>query len=306
MEGGDQSKEEALPPGFRFHPTDEELISYYLVNKIADANFTGKAIADVDLNKSEPWELPAKAKMGGKEWYFFNLRDRKYPTGVRTNRATNTGYWKTTGKDKEIFNSTTSEMVGMKKTLVFYRGRAPRGEKTCWVMHEYRIHSKSSYRTSKQDEWVVCRVFKKSEGNRKYTSNNSTRASSTTNPYPEISQNLLPLPPQSIIHPQDQTFNRILMANTQLAELSRVFRASTSAMHPHLSYQLAGEPTNMPVSGLNLNLGGGAMVQPPAPLEDAGVSGPEMGAGSSFAAEGGFGGVEMNHCMDFDGYWPSY
>ena len=87
-----------------------------------------------------------KAKMGEKEWYFFSLRDRKYPTGVRTNRATNTGYWKTTGKDKEIMNSTTSELVGMKKTLVFYKGRAPRGEKSNWVMHEYRIHSKSSFR----------------------------------------------------------------------------------------------------------------------------------------------------------------
>lgn len=87
--------------------------------------------------------------MGEKEWYFFSLRDRKYPTGVRTNRATNTGYWKTTGKDKEIYNSATSELVGMKKTLVFYRGRAPRGEKTNWVMHEYRIHAKSSYRTTK-------------------------------------------------------------------------------------------------------------------------------------------------------------
>lgn len=62
MDQGDhqqeKKEEEALPPGFRFHPTDEELISFYLVNKIADQNFTGKAIADVDLNKSEPWELP--------------------------------------------------------------------------------------------------------------------------------------------------------------------------------------------------------------------------------------------------------
>ncbi|XP_010525866.1 PREDICTED: protein CUP-SHAPED COTYLEDON 1 [Tarenaya hassleriana] len=315
---GNQDKGEALPPGFRFHPTDEELISYYLMNKIADANFTGKAIADVDLNKSEPWELPEKAKMGGKEWYFFSLRDRKYPTGVRTNRATNTGYWKTTGKDKEIFNSTTSELVGMKKTLVFYRGRAPRGEKTSWVMHEYRIHSKSSYRTSRQDEWVVCRVFKKSEGTKKYTTNNhTTRASSTTNPYIEISPNLLPPPPQSLIHSQDHTFNRTLMANAQLAELSRFFRASTSAMaaagpmgsqqtlQHQLSYQLAGGPSNLPGSGLNLNLGGA-----PVPLEDVAVGEPGMGGGgsTSFAvAENGFGGgVEMNHCMDLDGYWPSY
>lgn len=87
--------------------------------------------------------------MGEKEWYFFSLRDRKYPTGVRTNRATNTGYWKTTGKDKEIFNSVTSQLVGMKKTLVFYRGRAPRGEKTNWVMHEYRVHAKAAFRASK-------------------------------------------------------------------------------------------------------------------------------------------------------------
>lgn len=96
-----------------------------------------------------------KAKMGEKEWYFFSLRDRKYPTGVRTNRATNAGYWKTTGKDKEIFNSTTSELVGMKKTLVFYRGRAPRGEKTNWVMHEYRLEGKLPHQSLPKDSKVL-------------------------------------------------------------------------------------------------------------------------------------------------------
>eukprot|EP01018_Ginkgo_biloba_P022326 Gb_32549 [translate_table: standard] len=178
-----------LPPGFRFHPTDEELITYYLMRKVLDSTFTGRAIAEVDLNKCEPWDLPEKAKMGEKEWYFFSLRDRKYPTGLRTNRATEAGYWKATGKDREIFSARTSALVGMKKTLVFYKGRAPKGEKSNWVMHEYRLEGKFSYnqlpKTSKisgiyefcsLDEWVVSRIFQKSAGGKKSSSGFSRNA----------------------------------------------------------------------------------------------------------------------------------
>lgn len=49
-----------LPPGFRFHPTDEELISHYLYKKVIETSFSARAIGEVDLNKSEPWELPCK------------------------------------------------------------------------------------------------------------------------------------------------------------------------------------------------------------------------------------------------------
>lgn len=78
-----------------------------------------------------------KAEFGEKEWYFFTPRDRKYPNGIRPNRATLSGYWKATGTDKAIYSG--AKYVGIKKALVFYKGRPPKGSKTDWIMHEYRL-----------------------------------------------------------------------------------------------------------------------------------------------------------------------
>ncbi|CAL1383613.1 unnamed protein product [Linum trigynum] len=163
--GGEEVNEHGLPPGFRFHPTDEELITFYLASKVFHGSFCGVQIAEIDLNRCEPWDLPDVAKMGEKEWYFFSLRDRKYPTGLRTNRATGAGYWKATGKDREVYSTgrPDSMLLGLKKTLVFYKGRAPKGEKTKWVMHEYRLEGHFSYRhhSTSKEEWVICRIFHK-------------------------------------------------------------------------------------------------------------------------------------------------
>ncbi|MED6123656.1 hypothetical protein PIB30_050562 [Stylosanthes scabra] len=154
----------SLPPGFRFHPTDEELVAYYLKRKINGRKIELEIIAEVDLYKCEPWDLPGKSLLPGKdlEWYFFSPRDRKYPNGSRTNRATKSGYWKATGKDRKV--NSQSRSVGMKKTLVYYRGRAPHGSRTDWVMHEYRLDDAECENASSglQDAYALCRVFKKS------------------------------------------------------------------------------------------------------------------------------------------------
>ena len=81
----------------------------------------------------------AQAVYGDSEWYFFSPRDRKYPNGIRPNRAAGSGYWKATGTDKPIHDAATGQGVGVKKALVFYKGRPPKGTKTSWIMHEYRL-----------------------------------------------------------------------------------------------------------------------------------------------------------------------
>lgn len=152
-----------LPPGFRFHPTDEELVMHYLCRRCATQSITVPIIAEIDLYKYDPWELPGLALYGEKEWYFFSPRERKYPNGSRPNRAAGSGYWKATGADKPIGQPKT---VGIKKALVFYSGKAPRGEKTNWIMHEYRLadvdrSARKKTNSLRLDDWVLCRIYNK-------------------------------------------------------------------------------------------------------------------------------------------------
>nr|KJB24133.1 hypothetical protein B456_004G129200 [Gossypium raimondii] len=102
------------------------------------------------------------------DWYFFSHKDKKYPTGTRTNRATAAGFWKATGRDKIIYSS--FRRIGLRKTLVFYKGRAPHGQKSDWIMHEYRLDDTNTLDSNAsnpigdsmaEEGWVVCRVFRK-------------------------------------------------------------------------------------------------------------------------------------------------
>ncbi|KAM6584346.1 hypothetical protein CsatB_011348 [Cannabis sativa] len=163
-----QAKTPAAPtlaPGFRFHPTDEELVIYYLKRKVCGKTFRFNAITEVDVYKSEPWDLGDKSSLKSRdqEYYFFSALDKKYGNGARMNRATNQGYWKATGNDRPVKRD--SKTVGLKKTLVFHSGRAPDGKRTNWVMHEYRLVEEELERGrggATQDAFVLCRIFHKS------------------------------------------------------------------------------------------------------------------------------------------------
>ncbi|KAJ4911798.1 NAC domain containing protein 82 [Raphanus sativus] len=151
-----------LAPGFRFHPTDVELVRYYLKRKVLGKKLLVDAIAELDIYKFEPSDLPDKSyiKSGDLKWHFFCPREKKYSTGVRANRATACGYWKTTGKERDVLCN--GEVAGKIKTLVYHFGKSPRGERTDWVMHEYRLEDKVlTQKNVPQDTYVLCVLFKK-------------------------------------------------------------------------------------------------------------------------------------------------
>lgn len=151
-----------LPPGFRFRPTDEELVVQYLKRKVFSFPLPASIIPEIEVYKSDPWDLPGDMEQ---EKYFFSTREVKYPNGNRSNRATKSGYWKATGIDKQIIlRGQQQQLVGLKKTLVFYRGKSPQGCRTNWIMHEYRLANTESNNHPIQGNWVICRIFLKRRG----------------------------------------------------------------------------------------------------------------------------------------------
>ncbi|XP_065046293.1 NAC domain-containing protein 104-like isoform X1 [Musa acuminata AAA Group] len=119
-----------LPPGFRFFPSDEELVVHFLYRKTALLPFHPDIIPTLDLHRCDPWNFHGKAFQGGNRcWYFFTSRSE--------DRASVSGYWNPVGTDEVVISG--NKDVGVKTTLKYYIGQPPDGIKTNWLMHEYRL-----------------------------------------------------------------------------------------------------------------------------------------------------------------------
>ncbi|WOK97435.1 hypothetical protein Cni_G06143 [Canna indica] len=153
-----------LPPGFRFHPTDEELVVQYLRRKVYSCPLSASIIPEIDLGKFDPWDLPV---CGGCEGvgYFFSRKEATNRKGNGSRWVARTGFWKATGKEKQVVASRCNQVVGTKKVMVFLQGKP--STRTDWIMHEYRlagIAQRSNLAHSSMvpnGDWVLCRIFKK-------------------------------------------------------------------------------------------------------------------------------------------------
>ncbi|KAG7015433.1 NAC domain-containing protein 35, partial [Cucurbita argyrosperma subsp. argyrosperma] len=231
----DQHEHDIVMPGFRFHPTEEELVEFYLRRKVEGKRFNVELITFLDLYRYDPWELPALAAIGEKEWFFYVPRDRKYRNGDRPNRVTTSGYWKATGADRMI-RTEDLRSIGLKKTLVFYSGKAPKGIRTSWIMNEYRLPHHETERYQKA-EISLCRVYKRAGVEDHHPSlprSLASRASSSSSRMKtsSMSKNLLPggsvyvIPTSSPTNFELQFHNRQLQIGTGVETTTVVVAAA--------------------------------------------------------------------------------
>ncbi|XP_077234447.1 NAC domain-containing protein 90-like [Tasmannia lanceolata] len=158
-----------LLPGFRFYPTEEELVEFYLSNKLdRTREDLDRVIPEVDIyNNLDPWQLPSIAGElcveDSEQWIFFSPRQEREAHGGRPNRITPSGYWKATGSPSFVYSLKDNRVIGVKKTMVFYEGKAPTGKKTKWKVNEYKAceeaASTSNATPKLRHEFSLCRVY---------------------------------------------------------------------------------------------------------------------------------------------------
>ncbi|KAI6669800.1 hypothetical protein NL676_004685 [Syzygium grande] len=163
------------PTGFRFYPTEEELISFYLRNQLEGSlqDQLHRIIPVFNIYATEPWNLPEFSgelcREDKEQWFFFAPMQEREARGGRPSRSTAVGYWKATGTPSSVYSS-DNKVIGMKKSMVFYVGKAPTGRKTQWKLNEYRAieiisppNSNSSSSSMPafrlRHEFALCRVY---------------------------------------------------------------------------------------------------------------------------------------------------
>ncbi|KAJ4708998.1 NAC domain containing protein [Melia azedarach] len=163
--------------GFRFKPTDEEII-FLLKMKRLDPDFSVQTIKEIDFYNFDPWELPRFSGIQIKEpvWYYF-YRPSSYKLSKSKSserRKTKSGYWKITGRGSYLKTRISKDVIGRKKILSFCpRGSISKKTKPEWIMHEIRTKDDPLYK----EDFVVCRLERRRDKKSSISTSNDSESS---------------------------------------------------------------------------------------------------------------------------------
>lgn len=165
-----------LPIGFRFRPTDEELLVHYLSRKIFSMPLPALIIPEIlDVFDSFASDLPGDLR---EKRYFFSKSNGDIDSNGCSRMISGkdcSGYWKAVGQSQLIMvpisDSAISErqqhrlLLGMKKALRFYQTTRSGCLRTRWIMHQYSLVTISSsdqnVNMMQVGDWSIFRVYQK-------------------------------------------------------------------------------------------------------------------------------------------------
>ncbi|KAG6768691.1 hypothetical protein NC652_019695 [Populus alba x Populus x berolinensis] len=173
-----------VPHGFRFNPTDEELIQV-LDRKASGHEMPLNFILEMNVYEREPQDLEwsqSTALSNGERFYYCKreINDSREVLGR--------GWWKATSHVKKVYANDHQLLVGNKRPLTFHRFKdnernRNNAVKTNWIMHEYSLESRTT-------EWRLCKIKYKGKPSlqeeiesikRQHSSRNDFEAGSSTN-----------------------------------------------------------------------------------------------------------------------------
>ncbi|KAG8379271.1 hypothetical protein BUALT_Bualt07G0071200 [Buddleja alternifolia] len=162
-----------VPIGYRFRPTDEELMRYYLSDKVFLGSVPSQIIREIDVSQlyaHHPKELvESKCDKSEREQYFFVHHDDYFHGKIKKERSVGDeiGVWRSTGDEVPIYDS-RGNIFGFKIHFTYFGCKT---KKTHWRMEEYRlinIESRDDEQVMQIEDWVLARITRGTDYSKSY------------------------------------------------------------------------------------------------------------------------------------------
>ncbi|PRQ21195.1 putative transcription factor NAM family [Rosa chinensis] len=167
-----------FPVGFRFHPTDEELIGHYLHLKNNPNSATPSLVLpEFDLyGEAEPWiiwDAYGGPNLKQQDLFFFTLLKKKanprggHASTRHSRRVGSSGTWSQGEPSRPIFGEKNQETPIGRKTKLRYENKLVPEQHGCWIMEEYTSVDDQSSCPAAHDHYVICRLRENKTGQRR-------------------------------------------------------------------------------------------------------------------------------------------